>query len=159
MNRLSIQFVRNTETKTSDDQAVIDYISVDNYNISYTDAVSGTQMKFATDSNGVFRWTRRTLRLLEEDSDPFKFIQLNVYAMPATLFPVAELNKHYETILDAVEFYLDVISSAVSSPPMTPPRTSFTQKCPGAPARRHLFFDEDGIEYTRPPIREIDFNY
>ena len=149
MNRLSIQFVRNPETKKSDDYAVIENTSVDNYTISYTDAVSGTQMKFTTDSNGVFHWTRRTLRLLEEDSDPFKFIQLNVYAMPSTLFPVAQLHKHYETILNTVEFYLDVISSGTHQP-TTPPRAAATRQCPDAPARRrHLFFNEDDGEVVR----------
>jgi hypothetical protein len=159
MNRLSIQFIRKVDTKKDDDFAIIESNGVDNYTITYTDAITGNPMAFNTNGSGVFRWVRRVLRLLEEDADPFQHIQLNVYAMPSTLFSVATLDKHYETILDAVEYYLDVISKKEDAP-STPQTQRITRECPHAPARRHLFFDEDGNEeFRRPQIVERDFIY
>ena len=157
MNRLSIQFVRNIDSKKDDDFAIIENNGVDNYTITYNDVSTKSPMAFNTNGSGVFRWVRRVLRLLEEDADPFQHIQLNVHAMPSTLFSVSNLDKHYETILDAVEFYLDVITKKEA--PSTPLTQRVSRECPHAPARRHLFFDEDGDEYTRHPIHESNFNY
>lgn len=158
MNRLSIQFIRKVEAKKEDDAAIVESNGVDNYTITYTDANIGNPMAFNTNGAGVFRWVRRVLRLLEEDADPFQHIQLNVYAMPSTLFRVATLDKHYETILDTVEYYLDVISKKEEAP-STPQTQRIPRECPHAPARRHLFFDEKGSEYIRPPIVEREFVY
>lgn len=171
-NSFSIQFARSLEAKEKDDIAIIECTGVDNYKIIYRDATAWNKMSFTANGSELFRWFRRVLRLLGDDSDPFQCIQLNIPAMPSVLFNIADLDKKYTTILDAVEYYIDIISknqSAIDTPPSTPvaQRTSKSQECPAAPARRHLFFDEDGneysrsdgLDYVRPPIREIDFNY
>jgi hypothetical protein len=158
-SNLSFQFIRNANSIKEDDKAFVQNIDVDKYRIIYTDATAKNKMSFETDGCGVFRWVRRVLSLLEKDVDPYHYIQLNVHAMPATMFRVANLQENYHTILDAVECYLDNMTKTAA--PSTPQKqcVSTPQVCPGAPARRHLFFDEDGAEYSRPHIREADFNY
>lgn len=169
----SIQFIRKFGDKAYDDLATIECIDVDKYKITYSDPTISKKMPFETNSSGVHRWLRRVLRLLEEDAEPFENLQLNLPAMPSTLFKVSNLANNYETILNAVEFYLDVISkpAAVETPqrmprvvldftqPMTPQaKSTISHVCPPAP-RRHIFFDEKGNECARPLMREIDFNY
>ena len=159
-NSFSIQFIRNVNSKNLDDNAIIKSAGVDNFTVIYNDATTGTPMSFSANSNGVFRWVRRVLRLLEEDADPFQCIQLNIHAMPSVMFNVAELNNKYETILDAVEYYIDVISQSSPSTPESK-HSSVHRECPSAPVRRHLFFDEDGEEYEHGQLRyyENDFVY
>ena len=141
------------DAKEKDDIAVIECTGVDNYKITYSDATAWSKMSFTATGSEVFRWFRRTLRLLEDDSDPFQCIQLNIPAMPCTLFKIAELDKKYTTIMDAVEYYIDIISKnqQAANAPSTPQaqRISGQQQCPAAPVRRHLFFDEAGSPYSR----------
>lgn len=162
----SLQFVRKAMIQSQDDRAVITCIGADKYKIIYSDATVKHKMFFETNGYGVLRWIRRILRLLEEDVDPFEYLQLNLPAMPSTMFSISNLSNNYTTILNAVEFYLDDISkmkeshSPEISQPITPPATPISRECPHAPIRRHLFFDESGNEeYRRPAICERDFNY
>jgi hypothetical protein len=158
----SLQFIRKITDKGQDDLAAIACIGVDKYKITYSDATIHNKMTFETNGYGVLRWIRRIMRLLEEDVDPFENLQLNLPAMPSTLFNISNLSENYTTILNAVEFYLDEISKPTepSSLPSTPKTTPVHRECPPAPSRRHLFFDEDGNEdYRHPPLRELDFNY
>ncbi len=162
-NRLSIQFIRNVNKTKSDDSAIIENIDVDKFQIIYTDAEVNRKMSFSTDGAGVFRWIRRTLNLLESDADPFQCIQLNVPAMPSILLRVADIHSNYHTILDAVEFYLDIIAKQHAAQPSTPQSQRInSQECPHAPVRRHLFFNEDGtVKQSSSGIRyvERDFVY
>lgn len=171
----SIQFIRKVANKGQDDRAIIKCIGVDKYKITYSDATVQNKMTFETNGYGVLRWVRRVMRLLEEDVDPFEYLQLDIPTMPSTMFSIPTLSYNYTTILNAVEFYLDEISNSTGirpvetprlrdvlecTPPMTPLATSLPRECPHAPTRRHLFFDEDGNEeYRIPPLHELDFNY
>lgn len=148
-SNLSFQFIRNVNSNKEDDTAFIQNIDVDKYRITYTDIDIKKKMSFETNGHGVFRWVRRVLSLLEKDVDPYHYIQLNVHAMPATMFRVANLQENYHTILDAIECYLDNMSMSVAAP-STPKKqcVSTPQACPGAPARRHTLINADGQEFS-----------
>ena len=144
-----IRFIRTSSgDQTTDDHVIIQRTGVRQYLLTYTntdtDTDTPTIYTIRTDDNGVFRWFRSVIGLLEIDVEPFYRIQVDFPSAPSILINTLHIGDHYNTILNALELWLDDCE-IVEEPPKTPPQR-MQPIMPHAPIRpvarnHHLFFD------------------
>jgi len=108
---LYLRFLRKDASSKVDDVVKIECLFEDLYNVTYTYGESAKPRKSChsayLDRRGVYKYTRTLLQLLQQDVDPFEFVQFDFPLMPSILFNIASLkNREYHTILDALECHL-----------------------------------------------------
>jgi hypothetical protein len=108
-SRIAIRFIRKNETSDTDAQVFIKDVGKDLYSLSFMDGYSNSPHMHSAllNDRNLFRWLRITLRLLENDSDPFDSIQMDMPIMPSLMVDIHKIGSAYHTILDMVEFHLD----------------------------------------------------
>jgi hypothetical protein len=149
-----IHFIRDPSAtaQTTDDRVTIQRTGVDHYELTYTTTMTDTgtanNYTIRTDGDNIFRWFRSIIALLEADAAPFPQIQVDFPAAPSILIYTRHIHRHYHTLLDALEFWLDdgELSTPPEGPPKTPPRQPTHPVEPNAPERpvlrsHHMFFD------------------
>lgn len=105
---INIRFIRkNEKLAKNDDQMRIWSNDGQTFTVMFKSADTKKSTVTTLTDRGVFRWMRHTISLLENDVDPFQFIQLDLPLMPSVLINAEELGISYNRILDAVEFNLD----------------------------------------------------
>ena len=134
-----IRFIRTSSgDQATDDYAIIQRTGVRQYLLTYTNTgTTPTIYTIRTDDNGVFRWFRSVIGLLEIDVEPFYRIQLDFPSAPSILINTLHIGDHYTTILNALELWLD---DGEVLPPVTPP-CSVTPVAPPRLNRHHMFFE------------------
>lgn len=141
-----IRLVRKNGVIANDDKIIVNRSGPNEYSLRYT--YGDTQQKkpyfISLDDRKLLQWMRIVIRLLENDADPFTYMQFDFPVMPSVLVDITNLDRAYNTILDAIEFHIDnwpVVSSTTCDcdntdvydmPPLIPitPQTSTS---------RHLF--------------------
>ena len=109
---LYLRFLRKDATSDLDDVVQIKSLREDLYSVTYTYGESakpskGTQTAYL-DSNGIYQYIRSLLQLLQQDVDPFEFVQFDFPLMPSILFRIDSLkSREYHTILEALECHLN----------------------------------------------------
>ena len=150
--KFSLRFIRKGATANTDDIVTITRMNNDMYTLTYTYGDTKVKVPRAltlTDS-GVFKWMRNTLRLLENDADPFELVQVDTPFMPSVVIHPTKLRESYHDILDVLEFHLDNWPSTASyneegeeeyadMPDLIPNNVSPINVTYG---RHHLFLDE-----------------
>lgn len=105
---INIRFIRQNEKRAkNDDQMRIWSSDGQTFTVSFKSGDTKKSTVTTLTDRGVFRWMRHTISLLENDVDPFQFLQLDLPLMPSVLINANELGLSYNRILDAVEFNLD----------------------------------------------------
>jgi hypothetical protein len=170
-NMILFRFLRNNnDDGSSDDIATISYVGNNKYSVSFKTGYTNGKKKtvsMSLDDRQTFRWVRRTLALLECDTEPFTGIQLDTPMMPSIMITVNKIASSYSSLLDAVEFHMDNWVNTVSNdiprrcavrniphsytveeedtdesmPPLVPAQSAF--RTPPRLNRQHLFFDEE----------------
>ena len=143
-----IRFIRkNADLKgVSDDRVVIKNVGDSKFNLSYTycDNKKKVRNTLVLSDVQLFKWLRHTIKLVENDAEPFAAIQLDLPFMPSVLFNVDSLDNVYHAILDAFEFHLNNWTVENSDheqdvyddlPPLVPASS------PRVRGRHHLFLD------------------
>lgn len=117
---INIRFIRQNEKHAkNDDQMRIWSSDGQTFTVSFKSGDTKKSVITTLSDSAVFRWMRHTINLLEKDSDPFQFVQLDLPLMPSVLIKATDLGESYNRILDAVEFHLDnwpVLSIAAPAP-------------------------------------------
>ena len=130
-NSITFRFIRDDSINAdTDDVAHISYAGKNMYNISFKAYSLKKPVVMFLDDQQTFRWVRRTIAMLECDTDPFTGVQLDVPMMPSIMLKVKNLSRDYSALLDAVEFQMDNWGNTVCTCEM-----SKLKKVPNAPAR------------------------
>ena len=107
--KFAMRFIRKDASANTDDTVTITRVTNDKFKLTYT--YGDTKFKLPREmiltDRGVFQWMRSTIRLLENDADPFELVQLDTPFMPSVAISATKLRESYHDILDALEFHLD----------------------------------------------------
>ena len=106
---MRIRFLRTINASSQNDDIVtIRTIDTDLYKLTFQDANCRKSVSKVLHGKDIFRWLRIMLRTVEHDSDPFDSIQFDVPTMPSFLIATNAIEASYHTILDAIEFHLNL---------------------------------------------------
>jgi hypothetical protein len=107
--KFAMRFIRKNASANTDDTVTITRVTNDNFKLTYTygDTKFKLPRKMILTDRGVFQWMRSTIRLLENDADPFELVQLDTPFMPSVAISATKLRESYNDILDVLEFHLD----------------------------------------------------
>ena len=85
------------------------------------------------------KYISNILHFLHEDVDPFEYLQVDVPLMPSALFAVNRIGSAYDSILSAVQFFIDqpAEEELTEEPYEYYHELRGSRKC-----RSHLFFEE-----------------
>ena len=104
-----IRLVRKNGVTDNDDMITVNRSGPNEYSLRYT--YGDTQQKkpyfIMLNDRTLLQWMRIVIRLLENDADPFMYMQFDFPVMPSVLMDITKLDRAYNTILDAIEFHLD----------------------------------------------------
>ena len=107
--KFSLRFIRKGASSNTDDTVTIIRVNNDKFKLTYT--YGDTKFKMPREmiltDRGVFQWMRSTMRLLENDADPFELVQVDTPFMPSVVINATRLRDSYHDILDVLEFHLD----------------------------------------------------
>ena len=88
----TIQLIRNTNTKSSDDTITIRQTEFPNMlTICYKDRVSNTQHQVFVEKSKVSEYCISLFHILSYDTEPFQHIQVNFPAFPCVLLNASDL--------------------------------------------------------------------
>jgi hypothetical protein len=144
-NTLIIRFIRKgNATSVTDDRVYVKRVNETRYSLKFVSGDEPTRVTGITlDAQGVQRYVRTTLRLLQEDADPFEYVQFDFALMPSIVFRVSALVLAYEGILSAVKFHmdhpLDLPYEQLKEEAYSPPHFHHLR----TRGRHHLFLDEE----------------
>ena len=106
---MRIRFIRTLNASSkNDDIATIRSIDTDLYKLTFLDANCTKPVCKVLTGKELFRWIRIVFRTVEHDSDPFDSVQFDLPTMPSFLIPTNDIEDSYHTILDAIEFHLNL---------------------------------------------------
>lgn len=107
--KFAMRFIRKNASANTDDTVTITRVNNDKFKLTYT--YGDTKFKLPREmiltDRGVFQWMRSTIRLLENDADPFELVQVDTPFMPSVAINATKLRESYHDILDVLEFHLD----------------------------------------------------
>ena len=107
--KFAMRFIRKNASANTDDTVTITRVTNDKFKLTYT--YGDTKFKLPREmiltDRGVFQWMRSTIRLLENDADPFELVQVDTSFMPSVAISATKLRESYHDILDVLEFHLD----------------------------------------------------
>ena len=150
--KFSLRFIRKGAAANTDDTVSITRINNDNYKLAYTYGDTKTKLprELILTDNGVYKWMRSTIRLLEKDADPFELVQVDTPFMPSVVIHATKLRESYHDILDVLEFHLDNWPTEEEEeevdysdmPPLLPLFTSNMTPIRHPHGQHHLFLDD-----------------
>ena len=152
--KFSLRFIRKGATANTDDTVTItrNNNNNDTYTLTYTygDTKIKVPRSLTLTDSGVFKWMRNTLRLLENDADPFDLIQLDSPFVPSVVINPTKLHDSYHNLLDVLEFHLDNWPEEEEGeevdysemPPLIPLFPNSLTPIRHTHGRHHLFLDD-----------------
>jgi len=107
--KFAMRFIRKGASSNTDDTVTIIRVNNDKFKLTYTygDTKHKLPREMILTDRGVFQWMRSTIRLLENDADPFELVQVDSSFMPSVALNATKLRESYHDILDVLEFHLD----------------------------------------------------
>jgi len=147
MTTINIRFIRKMNSSETDDTICIKHVSTNRYLMVYTygDSTPKTVRSTVLTRGAVKNYLQSVFALLQLDTDPFSFVQLDFSMMPSILVAVHDLQS--QAVSAAITFHMAIEDDEEEEAAAAAEEDEYADMPALIPIYSHLHIDESADRY------------